>query len=107
MEDRELLLLAAKAAGMEVREDGMGNLFPTDSPYAMSWNPLIDDGDRYRLIKACGLNVNFANKTVKAYVDGREHRCYYFGDHPDHEAQRIVRAAAEIGAELHKESTQA
>lgn len=61
MTDRELLELAAKAAGMETRicrateqlrarPHGSGDLFPL-------WNPLTDDGDALRLAGKLRINI--------------------------------------------------
>ena len=63
--DRELLELAAKAAGTEYfaisTKDGRGLLLPPqdDKPLAASawWNPLTDDGDALRLACDLGLRV--------------------------------------------------
>jgi hypothetical protein len=52
-EDRELLELAAKAAGYRVREYAPGK-FHCDGGVAdgvwMFWNPIDDDGDAFRLM---------------------------------------------------------
>ncbi len=58
MTDRELLGLAAKAAGIALRWPGAGSgLHPrrTDDDSWNTWNPLEDDGDALRL--AVKLNV--------------------------------------------------
>ncbi|QTP32774.1 hypothetical protein B7759_01352 [Burkholderia glumae] len=60
MTDKELLELAAKAAGMPVgsapgayqyRDDGIwvSGMYGTDNGYPLFWNPLIDDRDALRL----------------------------------------------------------
>lgn len=48
MENRELLILAAKAAGYG-NEEGSGY-----------WNPLMDDGDALRLAVKLGIQVWFS-----------------------------------------------
>ncbi|HEY6021520.1 MAG TPA: hypothetical protein VIY48_16930 [Candidatus Paceibacterota bacterium] len=47
MTDRELLELAAKAAGIRLGVNDLGHFFNFDS--AMLWNPLNDDGDALRM----------------------------------------------------------
>ena len=64
MTDRELLDLAAKAAGyvIEINYYGMDRhgLFNTEKcvPPAL-WNPLTDDGDALRLAVKCNLDIRF------------------------------------------------
>ena len=57
MTDRELLELAAKAAGLEV-------VTPTMLAHGQ-WNPLADDGDAFRLAVAMGFSLEFG-KTGRA-----------------------------------------
>jgi len=52
--DRELLELAAKAAGMPTHTDGVGFVMA----HHPSWNPLTDDGDALRLAVKLGLQVD-------------------------------------------------
>jgi hypothetical protein len=109
MNDRELLELAAKAAGIDYDMDAS---FPKDAtrpffglwlnikcePYEgqrRRWNPLTDDGDRYRLAMKLRLfsgNRPALDRWVSAYQ--------FHGDGMPYEqafALGIVRAAAEIG----------
>jgi len=116
-EDCELLELAAKAfwAGDEVsvrysEEDGGLVYICADNQdhdgldCELVWNPLTDDGDRYRLIQALGLAVDFSECTVwKRLSDGSLVQ-FCWGEIPDYpqevvddEAHAVVRAAAEIG----------
>lgn len=56
--DRELLELAAKAAGIEHGADRIDSgLSLTDGGHFPKWNPLDDDGDALRLLAALGLEV--------------------------------------------------
>jgi hypothetical protein len=55
MTDRELLELAAKAAGYSFDGQVLRNN-ETDFEYD-SWNPLTDDGDAFRLAVKCGISV--------------------------------------------------
>ena len=99
MNDRELLELAAKAAGIEpasymgrdvgwyVPGRGVGN-----------WNPLTDDGDALRL----ALSLNILVGLGKAWTNGDQLLGVMYGEdllQGQRKATRraIVRAAAEIG----------
>ena len=91
--DREMLELAAKAAGyaLDVDGDRLDVREPGGAP--MRWNPLTDDGDRYRLAKACKLMVSFDHQLARAYIDN-EPKDFFFRDHGEEIA--IVRAAAAL-----------
>ena len=106
MSDRELLEMAAKAAGYTLKDyyDFNGRWWPWCHELKNYWHPLTDDGDALRL--AVKLHIDFKNygSTVRVFAG-------------DHHAQRvvasiegvcgqdqyaatrraIVRAAAEIG----------
>lgn len=117
MTDRELLELAAKAAGINLvckqllahgmEVDAFFNLFE-DGRYGC-WNPLEDDGDALRLAVKLGLKIEIRDGCACVeWVNpkGNPARC------PDYLAvpvcadpyaatrRAIVRAAAEIGKEL-------
>ena len=106
MTDRELLELAAKAAGIKVKgyfEDEPTLLIkPGIRLPPARWNPLTDDGDALRLAVKLDLHIlRFTNKTtVKAstWIDSFDER----DDVDPYAATRraIVRAAASIGGEL-------
>lgn len=106
MTDRELLELAAKAAGVEQgaerTECGISTTLPDGRHgYLPQWNPLTDDGDALRLAVRLGININFGNHDDGSVVafdfTGRFSDCEESGD-PDTATRRaIVRAAAEIG----------
>ena len=57
MTDKELLELAAKAAGIEII--GFGEVFwvPEGEELQRPWNPLIDDGDALRLAVKLRIDV--------------------------------------------------
>ena len=121
--DRELLELAAKAAGYTLVwgdnyiVDG-DNIDCTDLPYVKSdqqdeadcfWNPLTDDGDALRLVVNLGLNVEcLAGATQVNYVVNNYIRHCNVGrnegscDGDPYAATRraIVRAAADIGESM-------
>lgn len=98
MNDRELLELAAKAAG--VRGEWLFNTFRQgvlinglyDELMESYWNPLTDDGDALRLAVKC-----LPFYTLQYTTEDYEH-CSQDGYAATRRA--IVRAAAEIGKEL-------
>ena len=96
-EDKELLTLAAKAAGIA---DG-DVLYDMDNDKV--WNPLTDDGDALRLAVKLGIEIVFTENTVWL---GKQHQLGDYivdlyeplNDDPYAATRRaIVRAAAEIG----------
>lgn len=102
MNDKELLELAAKAAGIELT---WSNPYVSVGDFARvpNWNPLTDDGDALRLAVKLDMNLFSGYKKMIAEIDSD-------GDSPsiqsseekgdDHYAatrRAIVRAAAEIG----------
>jgi hypothetical protein len=113
--DRELLELAAKAAGIgrltwcKVYNVGGNEVDCSDMAYVESdspdeatayWDPLNDDGDALRL--AVKLQMSFARdgRVSMAIGDGQmfEEQMQDFGGDPYAATRRaIVRAAAEIG----------
>ena len=111
MNDKELLELAAKAAGIKAlwSPDGLlrdcNNGHPAQNIYsAPPWNPLTDDGDALRLAVKLRFGISIpVHKTICAdvicfldsSVNVREG-----GTDPYAATRRaIVRAAAEIGKE--------
>ena len=105
--DRELLELAAKAAGVGLISwtniydacDEIGGRFITQ-PRGEPWNPLADDGDALRLAVRLGLEVITSGAQVVQAVDyvskayGEAKR----GNDPYASTRlAIVRAAAAIG----------
>lgn len=105
-DDRELLELAAKAAGHDVWTDIDGNLY-TGEP-ERRWNPLADDGDALRLAVKLNLVVSVNHQSdmrgdefVAVLWDGPcEAVKSLFDDQDDPYAatrRAIVRVAAEIG----------
>ena len=109
MTDKELLELAAKAAGMRLNHAGQ----PTTGNYYdladFNWNPLTDDGDAFRLMvkleidvwicEECGERMAGAAYGLSGFYLGR---CIeLLNDKPYAAVRRaIVRAAAEIGREM-------
>jgi len=105
MNDRELLEMAAKAAGLTLQwRDGYGQLV-TDGGYpwvgCRSWRPLDDDGDALRLAVKLGLNIMQQPDCAEPWVDVCGPDCEadeLHGTDPYAATRRaIVRAAAAIG----------
>ena len=109
--DRELLELAAKAAGIKGKFGDKFNIGPDevdctdlffveDDSNCAVWNPLTDDGDALRLVVKLGIVVNVWNPAQKTYA-GEALSAGATEPHNDdpYAATRraIVRAAAEIG----------
>ena len=105
MTDRELLELAAKAAGMPHQWCDAWNAMAKPRPdggffFDKVWNPLRDDGDALRLAVKLRLDVDCAGgEVVVAYEQiTNAHAAERVGDDPLSATRRaIVRAAAEIG----------
>lgn len=102
--DRELLELAAKAAGYTYNrlwfdaESGLMVWEPPTDYESRDWNPLTDDGDALRLAVKLALWVHIGRYGVS--IEGtRIEEC---SRHDMYAATRraIVRAAAEIGRKL-------
>lgn len=106
MTDRELLELAAKAAGIELRwhPDGTAYSNTRCSDYWGVWNPLRDDGDALRLAVKCNLWIGqhddgvTVSDTYGRFVGVVEEN----HDNDPYAATRraIVRVAAEIGKQM-------
>lgn len=107
--DRELLELAAKAAGMKSRDqwafdEEWGLKVSHGAPPYEWWNPLADDGDALRLAVQLGMCVTIFMKdhdTMVGYPRGEHDGANVIEPHNNdpYVATRraIVRAAAEIG----------
>lgn len=101
MNDRELLELAAKAAGYQLLVDELGyHIKASEQDNWRQWYPLADDGDRYRLARTLGLRLDFEDCCVwKRFYDGLLIQEFWGGECGD-EAHAVVRAAAEIGRSM-------
>ena len=109
MSDRELLELAAKAAGLSVIpytwNKGTGwdhDGFTLAGCGGEEWNPLEDDGDALRLAVALGLRLKLPKYkgfgTSAEPQTGSTAGCTAFRNDPmEQTREAIVRAAAEIG----------
>ena len=119
MNDRELLELAAKAAGIEGKYgyapddyyyngnvEGICTELPDGRSYV--WNPLSDDGDALRLAIKLKITIQFPWDHKCKLM--QETRCWNDSDDPAIEEHKddpyaatrraIVRAAAEIGRQM-------
>lgn len=101
MTDRELLELAAKAAGTTVWTDIDGNFFAEDRTGIESkWNPLIDDGDALRLAVKLRIDVCYENNDGPWHVNAWPRNrvgCSELAVDDAATRRAITRAAAEIG----------
>ncbi len=102
MIDRELLNLAAKAAGYKVHSSGKLFWVWKDSNVEwVDWNPLSDDGDALRLAIQLEMDVSFG---LRGAVIEQSHgkKIQELDDNDPYAATRraIVRAAAEIGRNM-------
>jgi hypothetical protein len=113
MTDREMLELAVKAAGIDVRWIAECQDYYEHRPHMLpgywdKWNPLTDDGDALRLAVALNLQVeadSFNGDTIVVgnLAIGRLLECVTepHNDDPYAATRRaIVRAAAEIGRNM-------
>ena len=98
MTDRELLELAAKAAGYEWGYEDTGALF-VFVPQAREWNPLTDDGDALRLAVKLEINICFGANYVIAN-DVQNPTVNNANDPYAATRRAIVRAAAEMAKEI-------
>ena len=103
MSDRELLRMAAKAAGISFFVDSRGREMQMHGGLMPAqWNPLTDDGDALRLAVKLQLDLSLGHAGASVKIWGRrviaDELC-----HPDSgedlacARRAIVRAAAEIG----------
>ena len=105
MTNRELLELAAKAAGYDFYWMTGAYWLKTDDPLRDAlWNPLTDDGDALRLAVKLGMSVISCMEEKEVGVTVLETALEIYEQHNDdpYAATRraIVRAAAEIGKGL-------
>lgn len=104
MIDREMLELAAKAAGYEVEVDHKGVFHIHEGTGSQSWrpwNPLDDDGDALRLAVKLGLDIEMQEDCVYANGFGvQNYQLFEWHNNDPYAATRraiVKAAAAEIG----------
>ena len=102
MTDKELLELAAKAAGLIVRDDvgqsDDGLAIGNGDGDLVSWNPLTDDGDALRLAVKLRMHVSVFGDAIGIGTPGGGYTETKWVDDVNSATRRaITRAAAEIG----------
>lgn len=107
MNDRELLELAAKAAGMEYWVVRFGprsaiteRLHITKNGETVAWNPFDDDADVLRLAVDLNFTVSICSHEVEVFTSDGECQSIAISDGEDKHSivrRAIVLAAAEIG----------
>lgn len=111
MNDKELLMMAAKAAGLNVKaisvnqDDIFDGLIvgKKDTKNKTRWNPLAADGDALHLAVKLRFEVCVSDelKSVTVWFMEIDECTEQFGNDPYAATRRaIVRAAAEIGRKL-------
>ena len=104
--DRELLELAARAAGIELRGWYEGAMHADDFGAMLTalgtglgtwWNPLTDDGDALRLAASLGLVVDFSRPSAGLPFTRHSYDLSVGGNDVAATRRAITRAAAEIG----------
>ena len=107
MNDNELLMLAAKAAGIDFigwdafRDDFAAYDAKTDVNFR--WNPLTDDGDALRLAFVLKIDMEWQNvgtfpePAVEAYRRHVHAGIFCASEHENDYRRAIVCAAAQIG----------
>jgi hypothetical protein len=93
MNDRELLELAAKAAGMNIEWQPRG--WAHNNETGCEWNPITDDGDALRLAVKLRINVEPVYVWHGPWTNGGTLEDPYAATR-----LAIVRAAAEIGRNM-------
>ena len=101
MTDKELLELAAKAAGVELKWSRPYKIL-WDFSEVPDWNPLTDDGDALRLAVKLGLWIYMRENYIDVMTDVAKPIEVFmtepYGDDPYAATrQAILRVAAEIG----------
>ena len=112
MTDREMLELAAKAAGFNdaewVAEQACISTLQQKRGFKFFWNPLTDDGDALRLWVKLKLDISFGDVSffdddfgfpVTYWREAQDVKGFVLHENDPYAATRraIVRAAAEIG----------
>lgn len=100
-DNKTLLELAAKAAGVILEYADDEGLKPYDSKTNVDWNPLTDDGDALRLAVKLGLHITVWPDAIGIGTNGKGYEELKWTDDPYAATRRaIVRAAAAIGESM-------
>ncbi|MDH0335129.1 hypothetical protein [Metapseudomonas otitidis] len=101
MEDKELLELAAKAAGYTLVWSSVDGIPPRKADDMETWNPLTDDGDALRLAAKLELEIQIFHGYGEVWADSLDGSVRGIadvtGDRASDYRNAIVIAAAEIG----------
>lgn len=110
MTDRELLELAAKAAGLKIIKWGKSDYYShrdgevayvcatgQNDPWGDEWQPLNDDGDALRLAVKLFLTVEVEDGFSEAISEWSSNIEAHNGDSCAATRRAIVKAAAKIG----------
>ncbi|MGU1527399.1 hypothetical protein ACSEOK_20590 [Pseudomonas aeruginosa] len=112
MNDRTLLELAARAAGMNIQRSRLDDPLHRDflmngegvrnpGQCSFPWNPLTDDGDALRLAVKLNFTVSICDEFTKVTHGFEEGIIEYADGHKERSARMaITRAAAEIGKSM-------
>jgi len=98
--DRELLELAAKAAGVELKWSSEPDMPPRIAQTWHNWNPLTEDGDALRLAVKLRLCVDIYSEGTTVRDSDHTEASEHSADNGLATRRAIVRAAAAIGAGL-------
>ena len=104
MEDREMLELSAKAAGIDYGWQHIFDDYEGSTSEKWDWNPLTEDGDALRL--SVKLNLQIVHYLVtragfdRVVAGNGNAPIKYEGDACAATRRAIVRAAAEIGRSM-------
>lgn len=106
-EDRKLLELAAKAAGLDFYWSGKNPMVKIGPILAQYWNPRADDGNALRLAVKLKLDIYHYSRDNEPHVSVHDRDNRYGGFIEDYDGdanaatrRAIVRCAAEIGKAL-------
>lgn len=101
MSDRELLELAAKAAGHRVKFGASGDPYIQAGINTRAWNPLTDDGDALRLAVRLSFDICIQGDSVVVRdMDCNHEEQPAGGDIFAATRRAILLAAAEIGRSM-------
>ncbi|AYN94386.1 hypothetical protein EAW52_10650 [Pseudomonas sp. LTJR-52] len=104
MSSRELLELAAKAAGYRIKFGASGDPYIQAGMNTRAWNPLTDDGDALRLAVKLDINIRYhsvlgqafaKNAGIERQIEQNVEECN--SDRYQATRRAIVLAAAEVG----------
>ena len=100
MTDKELLELAAKAAGITYKyySEPEGLVINDDQWPLIAWNPLTDDGDALRL--AVKLRIDITNLSYAYYCEGPQGQDAFVEVENDDSYAAIRRAIVKAAAKI-------